>query len=347
MKLPDNTEMRRLAIQVVAWLAMALLPAAIMFAVTCNGEGARKLMGSEWYLIRNHCIAYFVNYCLLVPWLWGKDRKAAFLAVNVVLIVVLNLGMVRLSSDINELQGEVYYGYMSGVLLYGILQILSIIAAVAVRYYYHTNDLKRRLAEERHKSTEAELAWLKWQLNPHFLFNTLNNISGLVRTDADKAQDSIAQLSDLMRYAVYDTNRKTVPVADETAFLNNYIDLMKLRLGSNAHVETHFRIERNVPVAPLLFITPVENAFKHGISSSRPSMVKISMESDDNGIRFTCCNTNYPKTNGNRSGSGIGLPNLERRLKLLYPDNYSYEHGVRHDDATGTDIYQTTITIRP
>ena len=201
--------------------------------------------------------------------------------------------------------------------------------------------IKQQLKEEHQKRTEAELEWLKNQLNPHFLFNTLNNISSLVQIDADKAQDAIAQLSDLMRYAMYETRREMVPIQGEVEFMRNYIELMKLRCNDKTEVNVQWSmVNGQLEVAPLLFISLIENAFKHGVSSSRPSKIDIRLEQQDDSLVFTCDNTNFPKDDTDRSGSGIGLENTRRRLDLLYGGHYTW------DQSVNGDIYHVRITLK-
>ena len=203
-------------------------------------------------------------------------------------------------------------------------------------------DVRRQLEEEKQKHTEAELAWLKNQINPHFLFNTLNNISSLTQIDPDQAQDSIAQLSDLLRYTMYETNKPLVPIQGEVDFMRNYIDLMKLRCNERAVVNTQFTIDNaQQEVAPLLFISLIENAFKHGLSSSRDSRIDISLTQEESTLTFTCDNTNYPKDDADRSGSGIGIENTRRRLDLLYPRRYQWEQSL-----SDNNIFHVRITLQ-
>ena len=212
--------------------------------------------------------------------------------------------------------------------------------ALLVHHVRRSMVIKQQLKEEQQKRTEAELEWLKNQLNPHFLFNTLNNISSLVQIDADKAQDAIAQLSDLMRYAMYETRRETVPIQGEVEFMRNYIELMKLRCSDKTIVDYQLSIVNyQLELAPLLFISLIENAFKHGVSSSRPSKIDIRMEQQDDNLVFTCDNTNFPKDDTDRSGSGIGLENTRRRLDLIYPGRYTWEQSLEGD------IYHVCITL--
>ena len=203
------------------------------------------------------------------------------------------------------------------------------------------NDREMQFEEERRKTAEAELTWLKHQLNPHFLFNTLNNISSLTQIDPDKAQESIGQLSDLLRYALYDSEAEKVQLASEIEFMDNYIDLMALRCNELTTVEKHLEApSKPVEVAPLLFISLVENAFKHGVNARHPSFVKVSMHMDGDDLVFACDNSLFEKQGTDRIGSGIGLENMKRRLELLYPGRYTYEQ------TATDDTYHVQVTLK-
>lgn len=167
----------------------------------------------------------------------------------------------------------------------------------------------------------------------------MNNISSLIQIDPDAAQDSLAQLSDLLRYAMYESNKPTVSIQGEVEFMRNYIELMKLRCNDMTEVNTSFDVQ-SMEIAPLLFISLVENAFKHGVSSSRESKINISMTQIGNTLTFICDNTNYPKTDADRSGSGIGLENTRRRMELLYHDRYEWEQSILPDN-----IYHVKIVL--
>ena len=200
------------------------------------------------------------------------------------------------------------------------------------RYIVRWGDMQMRLKEERQKNAEAELAWLKNQLNPHFLFNTLNNISSLVQIDQDTAQESIGQLSDLLRYTLYESNHELVPVEGEIEFMNNYIELMRLRCNELATVEVDLQIPiKPMRIVPLLFISLIENAFKHGVNSRKSSFVRIRFKAEGDNLVFTCENSDHPKPDVNRSGSGIGLENLRHRLDLAYPSRYQYDQALREN----------------
>lgn len=314
----------RLAAGLVAICAAVMfLPSLSVWLGTGDEEAARIMWNALEREFGIPMLLFFLNFYVLEPlsvrWKRGRQKLAV---VNVVLVGALNIPLYFLDVSHWQVDKVTRYAIYSGLLLYVSFSIVAVLLAVALRHYLRTSELRRLLREQQQRATEAELAWLKNQLNPHFLFNTLNNISSLTQIDADKAQDALSTLSDLLRYALYETRKESVPVAGELEFLRNYIDLMSLRCGDNVDIKVDFP-ERptNRPIAPMLFLSPVENAFKHGVSASQPSRVHIIIREDARGIVFRAENTNYPKTT-KRSGQGIGIDNLKRRLQLAYPGRH-------------------------
>ncbi len=284
-------------------------------------------------------MVFLINYFILVPYIYDKKHRYIFWLLNILSIGSLNYPILFFNpSSLPKAVQEGFYSYMVILVL---INFIIVALAIGLRYIIRQNKIQERLKEEKHKSTEAELNWLKNQINPHFLFNTLNNISGLTYIDVDAAQEKIAQLSDLLRYALYQSNDKKVTLTSEIEFMHNYIDLMKLRCNEMTRIEVDMTInDKNKLIAPLLFISPIENAFKHGTSSSKESFIKISLRDEKNSIVFICDNSNLPKDDKERSGSGIGIENMKRRLELIYPDKYTYEQNIVNN------IYHVKITIK-
>ncbi len=221
------------------------------------------------------------------------------------------------------------------------------IAGVAVAFKSTISWFEReeqRQEEERQK-VEAELKNLKSQINPHFLFNTLNNIYALIAISQDKAQEAVMSLSQMLRYVLYDDDKMFVPVQKEVDFINNYISLMKLRLTKQVEVDAVTNVEKNpnMPIAPLLFISFIENAFKHGVANNQPSYIRFSIEAiDESTIRCELKNSYFPKSEEHdKSGSGIGIENTKRRLQLIYPNAHTLEYGVRENEYYSTLIINT------
>ena len=148
----------------------------------------------------------------------------------------------------------------------------------------------------------------------------------MVDISPDKAKKSIHSLSKLMRYMLYETNMELVSLSKEIDFMKKYIDLMKLRVSDKTTVNYNFPSqETGIKIAPLLFISLIENSFKHGVSATKESQININMTSNNKAVFFTIKNDNFPKKTDDKSGSGIGLQNLEKRLELLYPDKFNFK----------------------
>ena len=171
---------------------------------------------------------------------------------------------------------------------------------------------------------ESELQYLKYQLNPHFFMNTLNNIYALVDLNTEQAKKTIIELSKLMRYVLYEANKNQISLEHEIQFLENYIALMKLRYIDNLNIRTEFPVVVPcVQIPPLLFISLLENAFKHGVSYQEPSFIEVRIELADEGVIFNCKNSKH--THAHKDAyHGIGIDNIKKRLDLLYGNNYTF-----------------------
>ena len=336
-------------LQIAAWLAFLMVPAISAFIATQSWTGAMRAFDMNARIHWTSAAIYFVNALILVPLGYYRNRRWMFWAGNALILGALiyiffyDFNPQRFIDRIpNERHRQFALANFYASSLVAIL-MSAFLAGIAllVHHVRRSMVIKRQLKEEHQKRTEAELEWLKNQLNPHFLFNTLNNISSLVQIDADQAQDAIAQLSDLMRYAMYETRRETVPIQGEVEFMRNYIELMKLRCNDKTEVGSEFIVQNSkLEIAPLLFISLIENAFKHGVSSNRPSKIDISLKQEDDQLVFTCDNTNYPKDDADRSGSGIGLENTRRRLDLIYSGRYTWEQSLDND------LYHVCISLK-
>lgn len=173
----------------------------------------------------------------------------------------------------------------------------------------------------RHEQKKTELLHLQSQVNPHFFFNTLNNLYGLIKTDPPKAGELVLKLSDMMRYGIYEAQNESVTLEKEVEYLNNYITLHKMRYHKKINVDFQVDIQEGYKVMPLLFIILLENAFKHGVENLREqAFVHLLLTTADNDIHFEIKN-NFDDSMA-PEGFGIGLKNLKRRLQLAYENNY-------------------------
>lgn len=194
---------------------------------------------------------------------------------------------------------------------------------LGIKEYFRSVKNQHDTDELRRQHLEQELEYLRYQINPHFFMNTLNNIHALVDIDPEQAKNTIVELSKLMRYVLYDGSRPTIPLSKETEFLKHYIGLMRLRYSDSVRIKVDIPDETpDVQVPPLLFVSFVENAFKHGISYQSESFIMVSLNVREGYISFSCINSKH-ETNQDPH-SGIGLENTRKRLRLLYQDNYTF-----------------------
>lgn len=180
------------------------------------------------------------------------------------------------------------------------------------------------------QNTETQLAFLKNQISPHFFMNTLNNIHALIDIDHARAQDAIIQLSRLMSYMLYESEAQKVALSKEIEVLKSYIELMKMRIKN---VDLQLKLPDLLPkvnIAPLLSIAFIENAFKYGISNSKPSFIHITIDADDHLFRFYATNSVHKKDD--KKEGGIGIENTKKRLDLIYENNYKLD--IRENDTT-------------
>lgn len=314
-------------IHLLVWIPMMLVPAVISYFVSPTTGMASLLLSRVLVMLGPMFVIYMITYYLNVPYLLFKGRRLWFAIASVVLIVGVNIHL--FFADISTMPSIVQMGFYAWLATSISTNILVILAAVGIRSFVRSHRTQIELQEKLSKTAEAELVWLKNQLNPHFLFNSLNNISSLTQIDPDQAQDAIGQLSDLLRYALYESNKPQVPLSGEVEFMHNYISLMRLRCSITTIVKEDFRISHNShQIVPLLFVSFIENAFKHGTSNNQPSHISISLHEEPDSIVFDCRNTNLPKDAHNHSGSGIGLENTRRRLELCYPNRYEWKQEI-------------------
>lgn len=202
------------------------------------------------------------------------------------------------------------------------LFIMLLALSMAVQITHRWRAEQQRAAQAEADKANAELSFLKAQINPHFLFNTLNNIYSLAITRNEHTADSIMKLSNIMRYVSDDGLQDFVPLRHETDCLRDYIDLQKLRLGRKTQVDLSVTEEMNdCSIAPLLLITFVENAFKYGTSNHEDSLISIRVETGEHYIRFSCRNRIFTDRR-QRERTGIGIANTKQRLDHLYAGKY-------------------------
>ncbi|MBQ3657570.1 MAG: histidine kinase [Bacteroidales bacterium] len=278
---------------------------------------------------------YFLNHFYAIPRMFQKNNTKKFCLFNLLLFIVLYCVREIIACHFTDVNLVDFFTFLVPNLL---LNFLVAGTALGIKYYFKSVE-EMQIEKEKQK---AELQWLKNQLNPHFLFNTMNNISAQIYTNPDEAQENLSHLSEVLRYALYETTADKVPLSGEIDFMENYISLMKLRCSEKTTVTVDFQdITPTIKILPLLYVSLIENAFKHGVSNNSESFIDISLKMIGNDLVFKVKNSNFPKKQENRSGSGIGLENLRRRLELAYEGKY-YFSAKKQDN----NVFLAELTVK-
>lgn len=297
---------------------------------------------------------FYINYYWIIERSLYKPRGFIRLIAYNILVIAISLGIIYAIWRFRDVLGAqpphrrppmppnegIYLAKSIGMLSRDLVMLILVIGfATALRLSDKWLTLERRRKDLINAQHEEELKNLKSQLNPHFLFNTLNSIYALIAISPDKAQSAVHELSRLLRYVLYDTST-TVPLNREINFIDNYISLMKLRLNPDIRLLVNLASDSDDSrqIAPLLFITLIENVFKHGIHTPE-TPIEISVTTTDNEISCQTSNGYIDDEKSSSEGGGIGLTNLRRRLDLIYGDN------ARLDVETSPDDHRFTVTL--
>ncbi|MDR0421860.1 MAG: sensor histidine kinase [Proteiniphilum sp.] len=298
-------------------------------------------------------LVFYLNYTLLINKLLYRGKTREFILSNLLLIIATAFLMYYGRDLIEALMPELRVkrrirpgGNLQRLFLVRNSTSLFLMAGLSVALkmtvrWFEVDSERKELAKAK---SEAELQNLKNQINPHFLLNTLNNIYALIEFNPPRAQQAVMDLSKMLRHLLYENNQTYVPLRQEAAFMRNYIALMRIRLSDNVKLTTDISYAEpgNTPISPLIFISLIENAFKHGISGEKPSFIDISLREHPGGkVEFISRNSYFPKTGSDKSGSGIGLELVKKRLELLYPGNYQWKTTIEKDTYTTTLLIDT------
>lgn len=291
-------------------------------------------------------IAAYLHSLVFFPRLLRDRNLWLYLASTLVVIGLITLFLVEIKKVLYTGvfdEGRIRHFFSSfRFYLHHVISLLAVMGFVTMlQFVERWFDLESRQQELENEKLVAELQFLKAQINPHFLFNTLNNLYFLSMTQSPRTPEVIERLSGMMRYMLYDSNHPLVPLTKEIEYMKNYISLEKLRLDSP--VPVHFAVSgqvERVQIVPLILITFLENAFKHGVSNNfADSFVSLSVSVVSSTCIFTVDNSKLPPTLAPADKSGIGLQNVQRRLDLSYPDRH--ELTVQEDENT----YHLTLTL--
>ena len=224
------------------------------------------------------------------------------------------------------------------VAFFGGLLLMGMNLGVKLYFISQRDRERQKIIDQR--NLEQQMEYLKYQVNPHFFMNTLNNIHALVDIDPERAKTTIVELSKMMRHILYEGSKKLIPLTREMEFLNLYVQLMRLRYTRKVHINVDVPPQLpELKLPPLMLIIFVENAFKHGISYREESFIDIKLRVENKRLLFSCCNSKPTQVQRTNEKGGMGLQNVRQRLELLYDDDYTL------DINDGEKTYEVKLDI--
>ncbi len=308
----------------IAW--RQLMPFFIVFLV-------HNLVLAPRYLLKRRMWSYIIGDILLVGSMFliveGHERQ---LAEHI--FTPDNEDAIATYRRVSFTNLRFYWNFMLGLFM--------TLANTGIKLIYQSMRDEQRMEVLKRQNLQAEMDYLKYQINPHFFMNTLNNIHALIDIDTESAKHAVIELSKMMRYVLYDSGREQIPLRQDIQFLKNYIELMRIRYTDTVEVrmESPENLSEGVMIPPLLPIVFVENAFKHGVSYNSPSFIDISIKYADGKIVTVVTNSRHAASTGHKAG--IGLENARKRLDLIYGER-GYTLDIREDETT----YTVKLVIPP
>lgn len=314
---------------ILLWIVVALFEFGPLF----NGSFKGIISSNVYWLTALKIVllaaATYLNTLILIPRLLKLKKYIYFVLANIINVLIFSFLMFVVTVFSYNDVGIDDSGWEHHVLyLISIIYILVFIVATTLVYFikewYKLKDVANQMIKLEKEKLESEHQALKAQLNPHFLFNTLNNLYSLSVAKSDLVPQTILKLSDLMSYILYECKEDLVDLDKEIEFLNNYIALEKLR-SSKTKLSFNYEVNGSkVRISPLLFIPFIENAFKHSKSDNSNPEIKIDLIVDENNLRFSCVNSvGSEKNKVDSKYGGVGIDNVKKRLNLLYPERHS------------------------
>lgn len=334
----------------MVWLAIILVPvlnSQMMAELHVNLENVLI----AWRQIAPYLVIFIIHNAILAPRYMLRRKYKKYLACDLVLIVSV-FWMVDLYEGqfAEQLLGHVdpetlengrrvsfsnldmYWNVVLGFFMTG--------ANTGIKLIYQSMRDEQVMEALKRQNLQAEMDYLKYQINPHFFMNTLNNIHALIDIDTESAKNAVIELSKMMRYVLYDSGREIISLNRDMQFLKNYIELMRIRYTDDVDIRVEYPsgLPESISIPPLLLIVFVENAFKHGVSYNRPSFIRLRVEYADGTVTGTIINSRHAKTD--HHAAGIGLENVRKRLALIYGEK-NYTLDIREEP----DTYSVKLVI--
>ena len=331
------------------WLGYFLLMAFFLFAMSQGqGEDFDPTDDVGYYLsfiigigILPPILSFYLHYRYLFHRFLQQRKIFLSIIGSIIISLLSSFGgflFIRLTSLEATACIETGFPY-AFTFTFGISTVTGIIALVSKGFFTWYEELK--LKEELLKRTHSmELELVKSQLDPHFLFNSLNNIDVLITKDPEEASEYLKKLSDILRFMLYQTKDEEIPLCEELEYIEQYIELQKIRTANTNYV--NYQVSgspEQKKVAPMVFIPFIENAFKHATNKKVDHAVDIDIQIDDHAINFQCQNKFQPHKSETNGYHGLGNELIQRRLNLLYPEKHTLEVDRQHD------TYRVALTI--
>lgn len=348
MKLFRKWELGETMLYTLVWVAIFLIPFMNAQLMSEHEIDFNKVIIS-WAKVTPYFIIFLANNTVLAPKLLLRHRYWLY-TTSLIAIVAIIFGIIEIF-DFRYLQSNIelrhkasltdlewYWNILIGIFMAG--------ANTMIKLYYRTLTIDRRMAILEKENIETQMEYLKYQINPHFLMNTLNNIHAMIEFDSNMARTSVMELSHMLRHILYDSSERSTTLDKEIRFLDSYIKLMRIRYIDEVNISfTHPDISSSarIKLPPLLLIVLVENAFKHGISYKENSFINITITADQN--ELTCVVANSRHNHGTQSHStaersGIGLSNIIKRMDILFGNRYTLT-----TDTSDSKVYIVELVI--
>ena len=351
MKIQKKQAIGENLLYVMVWAAIILVPvlnSQMMSEMHVNLENVL----TAWRYIAPYLIIFLIHNAIIAPRYMLRRKYGKYLASNLALIIsvfwLVQIYEAHLSdhlpqqADSETLDAyrkasfsnlEMYWNVVLGFFMTG--------ANTGIKLIYQSMRDEQQMEALKRQNLQAEMDYLKYQINPHFFMNTLNNIHALIDIDTESAKNAVIELSKMMRYVLYESGREIISLNRDIQFLKNYIELMRIRYTDavNISVESPGNLPEQLSIPPLLLIVFVENAFKHGVSYQRDTHIHILMEQVGERIHFFCEN---PKIDNHEDvQGGVGMRNVRKRLDLIYGDCYT----LRIDDDPNRYMVDLTVPM--
>jgi len=285
--------------------------------------------------------AFYACYFWLFPkYLRYKKMLLSFVFGGIIAVSAASLGMILLYNTAGSELEFTWTCLALPMLFMTILAFLSEMVALLIKGFltwFEEIKLKEALQKKNH---EMEMALVKAQLDPHFLFNTINNIDVLILKDANEASDYLNKLSDIMRFMLFETKTAAIPLAKELEYIEKYIALQKIRTANNSYVDYAVNgIVNGQTIAPMVFIPFIENAFKHTNNKKLEDAITIDIQIEKERIQMVCKNKFDPHRKNNKDSNGLGNELIQKRLQLIYPER----HQLKIDHTN--NLYSVSLII--